>query len=245
MFPTQRRLWLAAVLLAATPAVMAGPPLNTGDTDILDPGTWEFIVAATLDERDLGDTWELPGGEVTYGISANTQTTLAFSRVVVDLPDESSKSDFGPFAAEFAWRFLSSGNWTAAIAPNYVFPINGSSQRRGTAASVRVATLPLIVTYAADKWFLTGEGSYGVASEGSNSIGYGLATGYAINDRFTALAEINGGESDESGADDRELNWRIGGTWQYSDTIALLAAFGGRLLFRYSVQHTVKYQVMY
>ncbi len=208
----------------------AGPPLNTGDTDILDPGSLEVIVSATADERDAGDSFELPGLEVAYGLSENTQAAIILSRAVIDEPGASSKSDFGPMGLEYAWRFYNDGNVTVATAPAYTFPVNGSSQDRGITDSTRELGIPLIATYAGEGWFVTGETSYAITSSGPNGLGYGLATGYEFSDKFTGLAEVNGGKIvGGGGPSERELLWRIGGTYMLSEQYTLLFAYGGDL----------------
>ena len=217
--------WLAFILSALTSAALAGPPLATGDTDILDPGGLEIIIATTGDERDAGDSYELPGIEVSLGLTDNTQAGIAFSRAIVDPNDASSKSDFGALSIEYAWRFLNVENFTMAMAPAYEFPVNGSSQDRGITDSVRALGVPLIATYATDNWFLTGETSYSVTSSGPNGIGYGVSTGYNITEKLTALAELNGGES--VGQNDQEILWRIGATYLLTEQLTVLLGFGG------------------
>jgi hypothetical protein len=219
--------WLAFILSILTSTALAGPPLSTGDTGILDPGGLEIIVATTGDKRDAGDSYELPGVEVSLGLTKNTQTGLVFSRAVVDLNNASRKSDLGPMSFEYAWRFLNGENLTMVVAPSYMFPLNGSSQDRQITDAVRALGVPLIATYATDNWFLTGEMSYTITSSGPNGIGYGTSTGYNISEKLTALAELNGGESDGGSENDQEILWRIGATYLLTEQLTLLLSFGG------------------
>jgi hypothetical protein len=223
--------WQLAITFLCVHSIpaLAGPPLATGDTDTLDPGHVEVIVAATGDKRDSGDSYELPRFEVSYGLTGNTQAGISFSRAVVDLPGESSKSDFGSMGLEYVWRWYNRDNVTIAVAPAYTFPPTGSSHDRGILDNTRELGIPVIATYANDGWFITGETSYAITSSGPNGIGYGLAAGYEICEKLTGLAEINGGESTGGGVSDQEINWRVGGTYQLADAWTLLFGVGGNL----------------
>jgi hypothetical protein len=108
-----------------------------------------------------------------------------------------------------------------------MFRLNGSSQDRQITDAVRALGVPLIATYATDNWFLTGEMSYTITSSGPNGIGYGASTGYNISEKLTALAELNGGESDGGSENDQEILWRIGATYLLTEQLTLLLSFGG------------------
>ena len=55
---------------------MAGPPLVTDDPGILDPGSWESILAISAEDRGGGSIYQLPVLDVSRGITRNTQLSF-------------------------------------------------------------------------------------------------------------------------------------------------------------------------
>ncbi|MEC9376216.1 MAG: hypothetical protein VYA80_07600 [Pseudomonadota bacterium] len=210
--------------------VIAQLPLQIGNTDILDPGDSEIIVAYIDDDRQSNDSYILPYAEISYGLTNNTQTTLSLSRAGNKPFKSKHKSDFGPINVEYLYRFFDNEQISIATGPNYSFPLNKSSQRRAITSPTRLLNIPLVATYSSEQgWYITGEASYTFTSSSSNALGYALASGYQFSNALTLLAEINGSQSIDSYNEDREINWRFGGIYEVSNDYSLLFGIGGNL----------------
>ncbi len=66
----------AGALLLMSGAVNAGPPLSIDDPGILDPGKFEVILAATIETRPFGDSYEFPVLNISLGVSENIQVAV-------------------------------------------------------------------------------------------------------------------------------------------------------------------------
>ena len=101
--------------------------METEDPGILDPGTWEFIVASTATAiKDGPDVYEFPILDVSYGLTESVQISATYPYVWVDPPDGSSDSDFGNLSVALKWRFWNSERLQLAFAPVHSFGINVS-----------------------------------------------------------------------------------------------------------------------
>lgn len=223
----QARILPACLVLLFAANAHAGPPMQTEDTGFLDPGGWEYIVAVTGESRGSDDFLEVPGAEVTYGLSADAQATLALSRVELRAEGEARRSDLGYLLLGYKQRLWSNERVDFVVSPEYSFPVTSSGHDRGLYDDVRTLVLPLVASYGTGPWVLTGQLSYEMTSTGPNAWSYGAMIEFEVNDRAVLLAEGWGANTiSESGS---ETNWNVGIDYGLSDRVALLASFGSSL----------------
>jgi outer membrane receptor protein involved in Fe transport len=202
---------------------------------VLDPGGWEVIVGFSGESRPTVDSAELPGVEVSYGFYENMQLTGFVARQTLDEDGESSKSGWGQGAIGYKWRFYDKNGNALAFAPEYSFPLSGSSKFRGLVEDLRVLSLPLVGSIERGNWEFTAQASFDLTSKSVNGLGYGVWAGYSVTESLQLLAEIYGeefsGERDETGEkiDEGVTNWRLGLSWGFAEGFNLLAAYGGHL----------------
>lgn len=225
-----RKLFATGVFLSASTlslSALAGPPMETEDTGMLDPGAWEFIVSVTADQRDSADFYELPGAEVSYGLNADSQVTVGLSRFELRADGEQSKSDLGYLGLEYKYRLWQGQQVTWVVVPGYSFPVTSSGSDRGIFDDVRVLALPVVASWEEGRWGLTGQLVYELTSTGPNAWVYGTMLEYGASDRLTLLTEVWGvkvvGESES------ETNWNVGADFALTDRLGLLASYGAGL----------------
>jgi len=219
---------MPALLLSCVSAVNAGsPPLVTDDSGVLGQGGWEYILGLEEDRRDAGDSYLLPRFEVAYGFTDAMQGAVTISRLVVDEPGASSRSDFDALGFEFKWQFHAGEKLSFATAPGYSFPLTDSSTDRGLVDDVRVLSLPLIATYEIGKWAFDGNLGYEVPSSGRKAVFGGLTAVYQLTDTLQVMGEVY--RVDVSGAQEDEANWTIGFDLAINDGLALLFSVGGNI----------------
>ena len=205
----------------------AGPPLTIDDPGILDPGTFEIIVASSLETRDSGDQWFWPILDVSCGLGPDLQLGVVATRVVVDPDPGSRKSDFGPAAVGLKWRFLDAGDLQMSVAPFVETLLREGAVDRGVINDVDVWALPVQWQYQLDEWRLNAELRYVAVSGETNEWGYGVAVARPVNERIELMAELHGG-ADRS-LDDHGVLYRFGADVALSERWHLLMALGGSI----------------
>jgi hypothetical protein len=202
------RAVLAAAVGLSNPA-FAGPPMATEDPDILDPGQWEFIAAATQASVDNeGKIGELPIVEASVGLSENTQVTLAYPFVYIDPEGGPRRSDTGNLEIGAKWRFYNRDNLQITFAPLYLFGISTTAATLGFGSDDPVAVLPVSFGYTFGDWTLMGELGYAASKSEEDEVAYGLILGHPVGDRVQLMFELYG--AGDSEMDDRFLNFNIG-----------------------------------
>ena len=179
-------LFCTAVVMRAA----AGPPLAIDDPGVLDPGGWEFILSTTTEQRDSGDSFELPAFEATYGISKDWQATAAIQRLSVDPNPGSSKSGWGEGQLNVKWRFVDTEKLQVALSPAYVFNLSDSSIDRGIADDVDDWVIPVDAEYDFGSFRLGAEISYTILKDSRDAWGYGIAAYLPVRDNLDLLFEF-------------------------------------------------------
>ena len=217
-----------AVILGVHPPAYAGPPMFTEDPDILDPGQWEFIAAATTaSAKGGGQASEVPAVEGSVGLSENTQVTVAYPYVVVDPEGGPSESDFGNLELGAKWRFYNSENLQVTFAPAYLFGISVTAATLGIGSDTPIRALPISVGYTFGDWTLMGEFAYASIKDEADEVAYGLVLGHPFGSRIQVMVELYGATNSE--LDDNVLNFNIGAEVAITDAWNLLLSVGSGL----------------
>lgn len=209
--PRSLRSYAAALLSTCTisfrPAV-AGPPLTTDDTGILDPGQFEVIWAASLENTPGGDTWEMPVLDVSLGVARNLQISAVASRLIDDPDDGTRRSDFGNAQIGFKWRFLDSERLSAAVAPLFQSDIRSGAVERGVTEDTDVIAIPFVFEYRWSEWRLNVEAGYGFAQDERDEWLYGMSAVRSLTRRTEWLMGVHG--NPDRHWDDHGLAMRTG-----------------------------------
>jgi hypothetical protein len=216
----------AIVLFSLAQISHAAVPTATDDTGLAAVGEWEFTVFATGENRDQGDSYELPVIEVETGVTDTLAAFVAGSRQVIDPEDESSSSGWGNAEVGVKYLAYDQDNVRLAIVPTYSFAMRRSSERRGLVDDINIFSLPLVASYENNNWTFTGSVAYDMTSTSEDGIFYGFWTGYQAGDWFL-LAEIYGEET--SGSDFAATNARLGFEWEFMEATNLLFSVGTNL----------------
>jgi hypothetical protein len=217
-----------ALLIGVLPVtLMAGPPLAIDDPGVIDPGQWEFIVAATVASTNKGDVYQAPILDVSYGLTPNTQAVVVLPYVFVDPQNESSGSDVGNLAIGYKWRFFNNDKLQVAFAPGYVFGISVSAAKRGIGDDTGILYLPLNFQYEFGAWSVNGEWGYVSVDSAEDAWGYGAALSRPVGPRTQIMFELYGGA--DTNYDNDDLNFHIGFDTELRPDFHLLFSAGSGL----------------
>jgi hypothetical protein len=222
-----RILASAFIMAGYSGMTTAGPPLAIDDPGILDPGQWEIIAALSMASADVGDVYEAPILDVSYGLSANTQVSASMPYVFANPSDDSSASEFGNLAVGFKWRLYNDERLQIAFAPGYAFGIRVSAAIRGVGDDTDILFLPVNFEYALGNWTVNGEFGYASVKSGTDGWGYGAALGHPLGERTQLMFELYGGADDDF--DNDNLNFHIGFDMEMAADWHLLFSAGSGL----------------
>jgi hypothetical protein len=213
--------------LALSGAALAGPPLTIDDPGILDPGSFEIILAGATERRDSGDTHLLPILDVSYGLSADFQLSAVATRIAVDPEEGSSKSDFGPAALGVKWRFLDRNDLQMSVGPYHEFLLRDGAADREVTEDLDIWVLPVQLQYQLGDWRLNAEIGYSVVRDDTDEWGYGIAVAHPFGERLELMTEFSGGATREF--DESATAWLVGFDFAMSDSLHLLGSGGASL----------------
>ena len=216
-----------ALQLWLMPASMAGPPLVTDDPGILDPGSWEIIIAITGEDRPSGIVTHAPLVDISLGLSTNTQISFYLPHHVTKPKNNTSQKGLGFASMGYKWRVLSTDNWEWAIASNYTFPVSHEIIREDGPDDIRVLGVPLLVSRSAGDWTWTAQMGWNVGSDGSRFWDYGVAVSHPLSDSMQWMIEVFG--SAASLLENNTLGYHLGVDYEMNPALHILASAGSRI----------------
>lgn len=172
----------AGILIGYAGLTEAGPPLVIDDPGILDCGQWEIIVAGSTVGTDNVDVYEIVL-DVSVGLSANTQLSVAVPYVEANPAGDTSTRDISNPSVGFKWRFVNTDNLQVAFAPAYAFGITLSAALRGVGDTGNILFLPVNFEYALGNWTLNGEFGYVATEADFDGYAYGAAIGHPVGSK--------------------------------------------------------------
>lgn len=206
---------------------MAGPPLVTDDPGILEPGTWEIILAVSGEDRPAGRIIHAPALDVSLGISDNSQFSFLLPHMVVKPGDDDRLAGLAYASVGYKWRFISSPAWEWAIASNYTLPVSYAIISPDSHDDLRVLSLPLLVSRTCKDWTWNGQLGWNIASNGSRFWDYGISVGHPWTNSLQWMVEIFGGASSSFGQ--KTFNYQLGLDYEINPAFHLLASAGSRI----------------
>jgi hypothetical protein len=202
-------------------------------------GTVEFILYSSGESRDSNKSAELPGLEIAYGLTANTELNVVLPRQVSDgvtiIDEETGTSEpkrdagLGEGAVGWKWRFLESDSYALAFAPVFLFPLSDAAQIRGLVQDSYQLDLPLLASWTKGPWELTGQVSYSWLSNDLNNVFVGASVGFAATERLRLLGEAYTIQIYRDNKEADFANWRLGVEMEFARGFQLLAAVGGEI----------------
>jgi hypothetical protein len=220
---------LAAVLCAAAPCAIAGPPFRTDDPEPVDYQHWE-VYGFSQATQVKGDTaGMLPAVEVNYGALPELQLHV-IAPIAFDAPSGSgTKFGYGDTELGVKYRFLDEekDQWWPQIG---MFPLleapTGNAQRGLGAGSAR-EFFPVWLQKGFGPWLTYGGGGYW-HNPGAGNKDYWF-TGWLLQRQVTDDLAL-GGEifhqtADSDGGHDSS-GFNLGGIYDFSDNYHLLFSAG-------------------
>lgn len=223
-----KRVRPVVLIVCLKPALLvAGAPLVTDDPGILEPGSWESILAVSGESTGAGDIYQLPVLDVSLGITPNSQLSFYLPHFWVN-PDD-SVSDFGLTTATigYKWRFYTGQTMEWAIAAHYTGVISSDLTSEDGSDEINVLNVPLLASWQRGDWTWLGQTGYSITDTGEHFWDYGLAVSRQLGDSVSLMAEVYG-FADLSFADNA-LNYQLGMDFEITPAWHVLASAGSRI----------------
>ena len=210
--------------LCIAPDSLAGPPLAIDDPGILDPGTWEAIIALSGEDRPVGKIIQSPLLDLSLGISKNTQLSFSLPHMVVKPDGAAEKSGLAYASVGYKWRIVSTPTWEWAIASNYTSPVSNKIIRADGPEDIRVLGLPLLVSRTKGDWTWNGQVGWNIGSDGIRFWDYGIAVSHPLGNSIQLMMEVFGYAS--STFEQSTLNYQLGLDYEINPDLHLLTSAG-------------------
>jgi hypothetical protein len=226
---TLRLAALCALLCAAAPGALAGPPFRTDDPEPVEYQHWEVygFSQATHLQGDTAGT--LPGIEVNYGVLPDVQLHVV-APLAFDAPSASgTKFGYGDTEFGIKYRFIDEekDGWRPQIG---VFPLLEAptgNAHRGLGAGHARAFFPLWLQKSFGPWLTYGGGGYWI-NPGAGNRNYWF-TGWLLQRQITDDLAL-GGEVFHQTADQvaghDSTGFSLGGIYDFTETYHLLFSAG-------------------
>lgn len=222
-----RLLLTVGLHICLAPNSMAGPPLVTDDPGILDPGTWEVIIAIAGEDHPAGNDIHAPILDISLGITSNTQISFLLPHMVVKSEEVARKTGLGYASAGYKWRIISTPKWEWAIASNYTLPVSNEIILPDGPEDIRVLGLPLLVSRTDGDWAWFGQVGWNIGSDGISFWDYGLAVSHPLGNSIQWMMEVFGNAT--SSFEQSTLNYQLGLDYEISHALHMLTSAGSRI----------------
>lgn len=206
---------------------LAGPPLVIDDPGILDPGSWEVILGASVEDRPACRITQAPSLDVSAGVSPNTQISFFLPYSALATGQSEKEAGLGLASVGFKWRIVSKPEWEWAVAANYDTLLSHDLYRRKGPDDIRVFGLPLLLAYTNGNWTWNGQLGWNKVSDGVKFWDYGIAVSHPLGNRTQIMAEVYG--YSDSSFDTNDLNYQLGLDLEINPAFHLLASAGSRI----------------
>jgi hypothetical protein len=197
----QKIFFVAGLLLFFTlpyDKAFADAPFITDDAGVMDPGSWDTILYATVDRYKAYSSLQAPALEFDFGFIPNSEIDIYVPYLIdtgakpsyrVDLPNQSGVSDID---VEFKYNLLKETKYLPAVTlvPNIFLPTGNVNRALGNGRTYY--TLPVTVAKKIGNWATYAELGYGLnaASFAVNYLFGGVVAEKDFTDKLTMGAEI-------------------------------------------------------
>lgn len=200
----------------------SSPPLQSNDPGTPGPGNWEINIFTSLERSAVFEEWQVPQFDINFGVGDRIQLTVSVPFVIEYEEGSMTRRAFDGAELGVKYRFLDNPGSTG---PNFsVFPqiYFAFEEKRTTEWSLPIQWhqewSPIGLTAEIGHVWVDGK------SEGwEGGLGVGL-----LLDPWELLAEWHTGVR-EAPFDLRDPMVNLGFTYEWSESVSLLASFGKSL----------------
>lgn len=221
------RILVVSLVFLLPGVLIAGPPLVTDDPGILEPGSWETILAIAGHDHDFGKALQAPVLDVSLGVSGNTQLSMVLPHFVIRSDDLTNNMGLTTASIGYKWQFHSSESTEWAIAASYSLPISHDIISEGGSDDVRVISIPLLASFQQAQWTWLGQAGLNVSNDGTRFWDYGLAVGRPVGKSLQLMIEVYG--TVNSAFEENTLNYQLGLDFELNPAWHVLASAGSRI----------------
>jgi Putative MetA-pathway of phenol degradation len=216
--------------LLAAPAVWAGPPFVTDDTETPPLHNWEINVPFIIQREHHETDMDAPLFDINYGALSNVQLELDIPVEVVQKPNDSTVAGPGDLLLGVKWRFIEEKDLRPQLAVYPQVELPTGNQQRGLGDGKVAYILPLLAEKNWDKWTAYGNAAYVVQTAGAPNYWYtGASINREINKRLSLGGELFGNSPIRS-KEPSDLAFNLGGQWSLSEHLNLLFSAGRDIL---------------
>ena len=216
--------------LASLAFAQGGPPLITDDPGTPGNGNWEINTAFTFERTPGATAMEAPLLDINYGLGDHMQLKYEGAFLILDEKDAGPRGTLSNSLVGVKWRFLDQDKHGVAVStyPQVEFNNPGlNASRHGLVDDGTQVLIPFEIARSFGPWEVGAEVGYNVIQYDDDEWKYGVAVGYAVNQRLQLLGEIAGVVDADFHRNDPILN--LGLRYELNDHLTLLFAVGRSL----------------
>ena len=217
---------VVSVTLVFSSVAYAGPPFETDDAELPDPGEWEFTVPFTFERDDQGDvSGSFIDLDINYGINRTSQYSIEIPWNFDHPPGGPTVAGVGDTALEYKWSPQSGQSHMLAVNVELTIPTGDEARGLGSGQAYGELSLLYEITGGGSTWMNDvtwapkqgndAESEWFVGSAYLHDVGGGLELG----------GEAYYTSPDEPGADGT-VTVALGGIWDYTDNREFMFSVG-------------------
>ena len=215
-------VWCVLILFSGSIFAQGSPPLLSNDPGTPGPGNWEINIFTAWERSAIFEEWQVPQFDINYGVGDRIQLTASVPFVIEHEEGSRTRRAFDGAELGLKYRFLDN---PGSAGPNFsVFPkiYFAFEENRTTGWS-----LPVEWHQEWSQIGLTAE--IGHAWVDGKSVGWeGGVCAALLLDPWELLAEWHSGVR-EAPIDLRDPMVNLGFTYEWSESVSVLASFGKSL----------------
>jgi hypothetical protein len=220
----------SSLVLLLAPLAWAGPPFITDDPEPVEYQHWEIYLFGIYNHPQGGDTGQLPGVEVNYGIIPEVQLHLLAPLAYDREPGESSHYGIGDTELGVKFRFFQETDALpqAAIFPLAELPTGDSDRGLGNGKAQFFLPVWLQKSFGDDKkWTTYGGGGYwfNPGEDNRNFFRVGWELQRELTEQLTLGGEIFH-ETSAARGEPGHTAFNLGGFWNFDEHRHLLFSAG-------------------
>jgi hypothetical protein len=233
-----------SIIFLATCRAWGGPPFVTDDPNPTDVHHFEIDFFSTYIHSAGGDTGQMPGVEIDYGIIPDVSLQLIPSSAYARASGGSSQYGYGDTVVGGTYRFLHETEVLPEAALVPVITLQTGDAHRGLGNGYTQIFFPIWFQKSFGKWTDYGGGGFGYNPGHRNFVQLGDVLEYEIYNHLTLGGEIYN-ETESDAGQRGHLAFNLGGSFNFDEHNHILFSAGRDILGDNRFATYVAYQLTF